>query len=210
MPALCAMLRVSRKRDIPPVRLSCSAPSAICVAMPIGMRAQSSDNGSSRGIKRNRHRKSLSLLWRQRGSRKTQVLGAPTSQKPKLWAIHPFRKGMEPPTGMAPPTSEPRRMGLLAPICLPHYVVHRVGATPRLLRTAPTEACLKPLVFRPDGVSHPVVSWSNVLRLLDGRKNIGIRLSLSLWQLGVPQLFAKGVGYASVTGNQSSESLRSL
>jgi hypothetical protein len=146
------------------VRLSCSAPSATCAAMPIEMRASSSDNGSSRGIKRNRHRKSLSLLWRQGGSRKIQVLGVPTSQKPKLWAIHPFRKGMEPPTGMAPPTSEPRRMGLLAPICLPHYVVHRVGATPRLLRTAPTEACQKPLVFRLGGVSLELMSATlNVL-----------------------------------------------
>jgi IS605 OrfB family transposase len=39
----------------------------------------------------------------------------------------------------------------------PHYVVHRVGATPRLLRTAPTEACQKPLIFRPAGVS--LNSW---------------------------------------------------
>src|SRR5215831_1491319 len=165
MPPLCAMLRVSPKRAIPLGRLSCAAHSATCAATPIGMRASSSDNGSSRGIKSNRHRKSLSLLWQQRGSRKTQVLGVPTSQKPKLWAIHPFRKGMEPPMGMAPPTSEPGRMGLLAPICLPRYVVHRVGATPRLLRTAPTEACQKPLVLRPGGVSLSqqfIYHWENI------------------------------------------------
>jgi hypothetical protein len=47
-------------------------------------------------------RKSLPLLWQQRGSRKTQVLRVPTSRKLKLWAILPFQKGMEPPMSEAP------------------------------------------------------------------------------------------------------------
>jgi transposase len=47
-------------------------------------------------------RKSLPLLWQQRGSRKTQVLRVPTSRKLKLWGILPFQKGMEPPMSEAP------------------------------------------------------------------------------------------------------------
>src|SRR5690242_16491354 len=77
----------------------------------------------------------------------------PTSQKRKLWAIHPFSKGMEPSPGMAPPRTVPQEWLSLFVRSSTHYAPKRAGAMLHLLREAPTLGSQKPLVFRPCGVS---------------------------------------------------------
>ncbi len=91
------------------------------------------------------------------GSRKIQVVGFPRSQKRKLWAILPFAKGM------APRKRQRAGMAARSPICFPHYAAHRVGARPRPLRSATTEACQKPLDFSPSGVSRNLIHYNQIL-----------------------------------------------
>src|SRR5260370_37821060 len=82
-------------------------------------------NSSSRAI---RLRKSLTLLCclvQQRGSRKRGVLVAPRT--PKTSSNHPLLQqvGMEPATGMAPPTKgRGVRWGRLTSLYLPNYGSH--------------------------------------------------------------------------------------
>jgi len=100
-PRLLVMMQDNQPKDTPLVLHWCSVQSAGCAAMPTEMPAFSSANASLLGITRPSLRKSLKLLWQQRGPRKWEVFQAPKSPKVKEGSL-PTTPGMEQGTRRAP------------------------------------------------------------------------------------------------------------
>jgi hypothetical protein len=109
----------NQPRDTPLVHLLSFAHSATCAATPIEMPASSSANASLLGISRPSLRKSLKLLWQQRGPRKREVFAVP--KKPNADLGHLLsRPGMEGRTRRAPRRRQTEGWSLLSQVLLTH------------------------------------------------------------------------------------------
>src|SRR6266566_6704042 len=95
------MMRENQPKDTSLVLHWCSVQNAGCAAMPTEMPALSSANASLLVINSPSLRKSLKLLWQQRGPRKWEVFQAPKSPKAKEGPL-PTTQGMEQGTRRAP------------------------------------------------------------------------------------------------------------
>jgi hypothetical protein len=100
-PSLLVMMRENRPKDTSLVLHWCSVQNAGCAAMPTEMPALSSANASLLVSNSPSLRKSLKLLWQQRGPRKWEVFQAPKSPKAKEGPL-PTTQGMEQGTRRAP------------------------------------------------------------------------------------------------------------
>ena len=105
--------------DIPLVLHWCSVQYAGCAAMPTEMPAWSLANASLLGINNPSLRKSLKLLWQQRGPRKWEVFQAPKSPKAKEGSL-PTMQGMEQGTRRAPRRMQDSGQRTLHQVLLTH------------------------------------------------------------------------------------------
>jgi hypothetical protein len=96
------------------------------------------------------------------GSESYRGWGFPRARNGSCGPIHPFAKGMQTPTSMAPLKREEARVAALSGIGLPHYGLHGAAAMRHPLAMPTTKACQNPLVFRPRRVSRQALPGSTL------------------------------------------------